>query len=66
MQIQILRMYFLRALCGQIAGLSLVRFCAYWETEIVRTCTDFDASLAISGYIQQNRCIGILIDVLRK
>jgi len=36
------------------------------KTEIVRTCTDFDASLAISEYIQQNRCIGILIDVLRK
>ena len=36
------------------------------KTEIVRAWADFDASLAISGYIQQNRCIGILIDVLRK
>ncbi|EEZ70858.1 hypothetical protein NEICINOT_05044 [Neisseria cinerea ATCC 14685] len=36
------------------------------KTEIIRTYTDFYASLAISGYIQQNRCISILIDVLRK
>ncbi|HFC8547662.1 TPA: hypothetical protein ACFRG8_001806, partial [Neisseria lactamica] len=40
--------------------------CISGKTEIVRTCAGVDSSLAILGYIQQNRCIGILICVLRR
>lgn len=40
--------------------------CISGKTEIVRTWAGVDSSLAISGYIQQNRHIGILIGVLRK
>ncbi|HEZ3264168.1 TPA: hypothetical protein WH406_000322 [Neisseria meningitidis] len=56
--------------CGHCVGKS--PFCPLsglvyiGKTEIVRTCAGVDSSLAISGYIQQNRHIGILIGVLRK